>query len=83
MLCYNIFKGRGAALEKANPMKQTPIHGCSCGHEHAHTHSPLSPHPPQPAPWSILRMTLAGRLIGAVAVTAGLWAIVLLAMRAA
>lgn len=39
------------------------------------------PHPVQPPPWSILRMTLAARLTAAVAVSAVLWAIVLLAMR--
>lgn len=34
-----------------------------------------------PPPWSILRMTLAARLAAAVAVSAVLWVIVLLAMR--
>jgi hypothetical protein len=32
-------------------------------------------------PWSILRMALAARLGAALAVSAGLWAAVLLAMR--
>jgi hypothetical protein len=48
------------------------------GHAH-HSHDPATPHPAQAAPWSILRMTVAARL-GA-AVSAGLWAIVWLAMR--
>ena len=42
---------------------------------------PATPHPAQAAPWSILRMTVAARLAAAVAVSAGLWAIVWLAMR--
>jgi hypothetical protein len=50
-------------------------------HAHAHSHAPASPHPAQPAPWSILRMTLPARLGAALAVSAGLWAVVLLAMR--
>ena len=48
---------------------------------HAHSHGPASPHPSQPAPWSILRMTVVGRLGAAVVVSAGLWAVVLMAMR--
>jgi len=51
------------------------------GHVHAHSHAPASPHPAQAAPWSILRMTVAARLAAAVAVSAGLWAVVWLAMR--
>ena len=39
------------------------------------------PHPPQAAPWSILRMTLLSRLWAALVVSAGLWAVVLMAMR--
>jgi len=50
------------------------------GHAH-HSHDPATPHPAQAAPWSILRMTVAARLAAAVAVSAGLWAIVWLAMR--
>ncbi len=42
---------------------------------------PASPHPAQAAPWSILRMTMVSRLGAAIAVSAGLWAIVWLAMR--
>jgi hypothetical protein len=50
------------------------------GHAH-HSHDPATPHPAQAAPWSILRMTVAARLAAAVAVSAGLWGIVWLAMR--
>lgn len=50
------------------------------GHAH-HSHDPAMPHPAQAAPWSILRMTVATRLAAAVAVSAGLWGIVWLAMR--
>jgi hypothetical protein len=50
-------------------------------HSHAHQHGPATPHPAQPAPWSILRMTLAARVGAALLVSAGLWAVVLLAMR--
>ncbi|MCA1527090.1 hypothetical protein [Bradyrhizobium yuanmingense] len=58
-------------------------HGHSHGHDHAHAHvhDATSPHPAQTAPWSILRMTMAGRLGAALAVCAVLWGIVLLAMR--
>ena len=50
------------------------------GHAH-HSHDPAMPHPAQAAPWSILRMTVAARLAAAIAVSAGLWGIVWLAMR--
>ncbi|SFI96348.1 hypothetical protein [Bradyrhizobium sp. cf659] len=58
-------------------------HGHSHGHDHthAHVHDATSPHPAQAATWSILRMTMAGRLGAAVAVCAVLWGIVFLAMR--
>jgi len=61
-------------------------HGHSHPHDHSHgphphSHGPASPHPAQPVHWSILRMTLAARLTAAVAISAGLWAVVLLAMR--
>jgi hypothetical protein len=56
-----------------------PDHGHA--HAHAHSHGPASPHPAQAAPWSILRMTVAARLAAALAASAGLWAIVWLAMR--
>jgi hypothetical protein len=48
---------------------------------HAHSHGPASPHPAQIAPWSILRMTVVSRLSAAIAVSAGLWGVVWLAMR--
>jgi len=48
---------------------------------HAHSHGPAAPHPAQPAPWSILRMTVAARLGAALGVSAVLWAVVLMAMR--
>jgi hypothetical protein len=51
------------------------------GGGHAHSHGPATPHPAQPAPWSILRMTLMSRLGAALLVSAGLWAVVLMAMR--
>jgi len=51
------------------------------GQAHAHSHGPASPHPAQSASWSILRMTVISRLGAAVAVSAGLWVVVLLAMR--
>jgi hypothetical protein len=50
-------------------------------HGHDHAHGPASPHPAQAVSWSILRMTVTSRLAAAVAVSAGLWAIVWLAMR--
>ncbi|CAN5214352.1 hypothetical protein BH10PSE10_BH10PSE10_26710 [soil metagenome] len=50
-------------------------------HSHAHSHGPASPHPAQPVAWSILRMTLVARLAAAAAINAGLWAVVLVAMR--
>jgi hypothetical protein len=51
------------------------------GHVHAHSHGPATPHPAQAAPRSILRMTLVSRLGAALLVSAGLWAVVLMAMR--
>jgi ABC-type Zn2+ transport system substrate-binding protein/surface adhesin len=58
-------------------------HGHHPGHAHghAHSHGPSTPHPAQPAPWSILRMTVAARLAAALVVSTGLWAVVLVAMR--
>ena len=56
-------------------------HGHDHGHLHAHSHGPTAPHPAQAAPWSILRMTVASRLGAALAVSAALWAVVLIAMR--
>src|SRR6266480_1223986 len=34
-------------------------HAHDHGHVHAHSHGPATPHPPQAAPWSILRMPVA------------------------
>jgi hypothetical protein len=59
---------------------QGHLHDHHYGHAH-HSHDPATPHPAQAAPWSILRMTVAARLAAAVAVSAGLWGIVWLAMR--
>jgi hypothetical protein len=56
-------------------------HPHSHRHAHAHSHGPASPHPAQAAPWSILRMAVIARLGAAVTVSAGLWAVVWLAMR--
>ena len=56
----------------------------SHSHDHAHhthSHGPATPHPAQAAPWSILRMTVAARLAAALAISAALWAVVLVAMR--
>jgi hypothetical protein len=50
-------------------------------HGHAHSHGPATPHPAQPAPVSILRMTVLARVAAALLVSAGLWAVVLVAMR--
>jgi hypothetical protein len=49
-------------------------------HEHGHAHGPSSPHPAQAVSWSILRMALIARLGAALAVSAALWAVVVLAM---
>ncbi|MCP4621528.1 MAG: hypothetical protein GY844_34430 [Bradyrhizobium sp.] len=62
------------------------VHAHSHSHDHHHghahhSHDPAAPHPAQAAPWSILRMTVAARLAAAVAVSAALWGIVLIAMR--
>jgi hypothetical protein len=67
-------------------MVHTHSHGQGHHHDHHHghahhSHDPATPHPAQAAPWSILRMTVAARLAAAVAVSAGLWGIVWLAMR--
>jgi hypothetical protein len=58
-----------------------PIDAPSHSHGHIHSHGPASPHPAQPPPWSILRMTVLSRLAAALAVSAGLWTVVLVAMR--
>ncbi len=54
------------------------IHHTHDGHHH---HGVGAPHPADITPWSLLRMTFAARLGTAVAVCAGLWAMVLVAMR--
>jgi hypothetical protein len=56
-------------------------HGAGHHHGHTHSHGPATPHPAQAAPWSILRMTVIARLAAACAVSAALWAVVLVAMR--
>jgi len=61
-------------------------HSHDHGHHHTHghrthSHGPSTPHPAQPAPRSILRMTVAARLGAALAVSACLWVVVLVAMR--
>jgi hypothetical protein len=48
---------------------------------HEHHHAPGAPHPAQAAPWSLLRMALPARLGMAALIAAGLWALVLVAMR--
>ncbi len=62
-------------------MAHSHSHDHARGLGHAHSHGPATPHPAQPAPWSILRMTLVSRLGAALVVSAGLWAVVLMAMR--
>ncbi|MDP1864926.1 MAG: hypothetical protein Q8L13_01110 [Bradyrhizobium sp.] len=59
----------------------THAHSHDHAHPHTHSHGPSSPHPAQAAPWSILRMTVLARLGAALAVSAGLWAVVWMAMR--
>jgi hypothetical protein len=62
-------------------MAHSHPHSHAHDHGHTHAHGPASPHPAQPAPWSILRMTLVSRLGAALVVSAGLWVAVWLAMR--
>jgi hypothetical protein len=62
-------------------MAHSHPHGQDHGPTHAHSHGPATPHPAQAAPWSILRMTVVSRLGAALAVSAGLWAVVWLSMR--
>ena len=63
------------------PMAHVHSRGHEHHHGHAHSHGPATPHPAQAAPWSILRMTVMARLGAALAVSAGLWGVVWLAMR--
>jgi hypothetical protein len=62
-------------------MTDSHSHGHDHHHGHAHSHGPATPHPAQIAPWSILRMPVLSRVAAALAVSAGLWGIVWLAMR--
>jgi hypothetical protein len=62
-------------------MAHSHSHDPANHHTHAHSHGPATPHPAQAAPWSILHMTVASRLGAALAVSAGLWAVVWLSMR--
>ena len=62
-------------------MVQPHSHDHAHGAGHAHSHGPATPHPAQPAPWSILRMTLLARLGAALLISVALWAVVLGAMR--
>jgi hypothetical protein len=57
------------------------IHAHGSGLDHVHAHDPAVPHPSQPAPWSILRMSVGARLAAAFGVSAALWTIVWIAMR--
>jgi hypothetical protein len=50
------------------------------GHVHVHAHG-LAAHPAQAASWSILRMAVPARLAAALAVIAGLWTVIWLAMK--
>ncbi|ABD90349.1 hypothetical protein [Rhodopseudomonas palustris] len=59
------------------PQPHDHLHLDTGGHHHA----AIMPHPSQSPPWSILRMTVVSRLGIALAVSALLWAFVLLAMR--
>jgi hypothetical protein len=61
-------------------MAHSHPHAHSHDHHHGHSHGPATPHPAQAASWSILRMTVLARLAAALAVSAGLWAVVWLAM---
>jgi hypothetical protein len=66
---------------ESNEMSHSHTHRPDGAKGHAHAHGPAFPHPAQAATWSVLRMALAGRLGAALAVSAGLWVIVLLATR--
>jgi hypothetical protein len=68
-------------MTAAAPDDHSHDHPASHSHGHTHSHGPASPHPAQAAPWSILRMTVMARLGAALAVSAGLWAVVWLSMR--
>jgi hypothetical protein len=74
MLYYNV-------LRMSHDHSHDPGHHHGPAHHHGHAHGPATPHPAQAAPWSILRMTVTARLAAAFAVSAALWAVVLVAMR--
>ncbi|MBR1218740.1 hypothetical protein JQ557_12120 [Bradyrhizobium sp. U87765 SZCCT0131] len=67
-------------------MSQTQLHSHDhgrppgAGHDHAHHHAEHA-HPPQEAPWSLLRIGVLVRLGIAVIASAVLWTAVWLAMR--
>ena len=63
------------------PPSHSHDHSHDHGHVPVHSHGLATPHPAQAAPWSILRMTVLARLAAACAVSAGMWAVVWLAMR--
>jgi hypothetical protein len=65
----------------ASPDTHHHDHHHGHGHAYAHAHGPALPHPAQAAAWSILRMPVVSRLGAALVVSAGLWAVVWLAMR--
>lgn len=69
------------AASHAHHRDHSHAHSHGHDHTHAHIHDAAAPHPAQDAGWSILRMTMAGRLAAALAVCAVLWAMVFLAMR--
>jgi hypothetical protein len=56
-------------------------HGRGQAYRHVHAHGLAASHPAQAAPWSILRMNVPARLGAVLAVIAGLWTVVWLAMR--
>nr|WP_041757107.1 hypothetical protein [Bradyrhizobium sp. ORS 278] len=70
-----------SALQSHDHSHAHGAHGHGHGHNHVHAHGPGAPHPAQPASWSILRMPVTTRLGAAIAASAVLWVIVILAMR--
>ncbi len=50
------------------------------GHSHGHHHAPGAPHPAAALPRSLLRLPALARLAGAVALSALMWAAVMMAM---
>ncbi|WP_257169762.1 hypothetical protein [Bradyrhizobium sp. SRS-191] len=70
-----------SALQSPGHSHAHGAQGHGHNHAHGHSHGPATPHPAQPAPWSILRMPVTVRLGAALAASAVLWVIVILAMR--